>query len=49
MNDFYQLPNGKTTAFYLGHRGTVEAIERSRRNREMLAGLIVQDDTAEEG
>lgn len=40
MTDFYMLPNGRTTGFYLGERGTVaqvdEAVRRwhERKSRE---------------
>ena len=39
MSEFYLLASNKSTAFYLGHRGTVDAIETSRRRREALALL----------
>lgn len=39
MSEFYQTPTGYSTAHYLGHRGTVEAIEASRKRREALALL----------
>lgn len=48
-DEFYQLPNGKSTAFYLGPRGTVDAIETARRKRERLADLPTIDECEEDG
>lgn len=45
MNEFHQLPNGKTAAFYLGARGTADAIDRAQRRREAYARLTVVEES----